>query len=230
MGRSPNLNRLAAAALAAALALTACGSGPGERALLPDPPGPPPEGMVLVPGGDYTIGSADGDPDEQPVHHVRLDPFYLDTREVTNGEFARFVETTGYRAEGDWQTFARAGEEQHPVVSVTWNDAVAYAAWAGKRLPTEAEWEVAARGGLEGEPFPNGGEILPGDATFNVEDDGSGARTTPVGSHRPNGYGLYDMAGNVWEWCADVYVEDAYARAATDNPHGPERGSSRRAS
>lgn len=219
--------RFRAVVVAAVLAFLGCGGQAGLAEPQPNPTGPPPDGMVLVPGGDYTIGAAGGDPDEGPAHRVRLDPFYLDAREVTNAGFARFVEATGYRAEGDWQAFARPGRELHPVVSVTWNDAAAYAAWAGKRLPTEAEWEVAARGGLDGKPYPNGDELLAEDATFNVDDDGSGARTTPAGSHRPNGYGLYDMAGNVWEWCADFYAEDGYARSVTENPRGPERGSSR---
>jgi sulfatase modifying factor 1 len=230
MGHFTNRTGLCVA-LAAALALAGCSSSgepaPDEAAARPDPTGPPIEGMVLVRGGVYAIGSEDGETDERPARRILLDPFYLDAREVTNAEFARFVEATGYRAEGEWKLFAGAGRERHPVVSVTWRDAAAFAAWAGKRLPTEAEWEAAARGGLEGKPYPNGDALAAEDATFEVEDDGSGARTTPAGSHRPNGYGLYDMAGNVWEWCADRYVEDAYARPPLHNPTGPERGASR---
>ena len=124
------MSRIGTAVVAVVLALSGCGGvEPAEPR--PNPQGPPPDGMVLVPGGDYTIGSDGGDPDEGPVHRVRLDPFYLDAREVTNAGFKRFVEATGYRAEGDWQAFARSGRELHPVVSVTWNDATAFAAWAG---------------------------------------------------------------------------------------------------
>lgn len=181
--------------------------------------------MVLVGGGIYTIGSEAGEDDERPVHRVVLDPYYIDAREVTNAEYARFVAATGYVGEGQWARYAGTGREQHPVASVTWNDANAYAAWAGKRLPTESEWEAAARGGLEGKAYPNGDE-LGDDATFGAF-DGMRIATTPVGSHRPNGYGLYDVAGNVWEWCSDAYAADAYARAETYDPKGPETGTAR---
>jgi formylglycine-generating enzyme required for sulfatase activity len=134
------------------------------------------------------------------------------------------------------------GKENHPVVHVSWDDAVAYAQWSGKRLPTEAEWEFAARGGLEGKPFVWGDEpvsesrpqanIWQGVFPYkNLANDGY-ERTAPVKSFAPNGYGLYDMAGNVWEWCSDWYSPDAYRqRAATaviDNPRGPERSQDRR--
>jgi formylglycine-generating enzyme required for sulfatase activity len=127
------------------------------------------------------------------------------------------------------------GLDDHPVVQVSWQDAVAYARWAGKRLPTEAEWEYAARGGLEGKRFPWGNEFRPGgkhmantwQGTFPVKDtaeDGF-AGTSPVKSYPPNGYGLYDMAGNVWQWCSDWYRADLHALAADkgccDNPPGP---------
>jgi formylglycine-generating enzyme required for sulfatase activity len=222
-----------AAAFAAAFALAA-GCGPAEGPPEPppaapraDPTGPPPAGMALVRGGTYEIGSDDGDPDELPVHRVELDPFYIDVREVTNAEFARFVAATGYRAEGQWERYAGRGRDAHPVVSVTWNDASAYAAWAGKRLPTESEWEAAARGGLEGRPFPNGDMLGADDATFGFVQEGLRTSTTPVGSHRPNAYGLYDVSGNAWEWCSDFYVADAYARAEARDPRGPDRGAAR---
>jgi formylglycine-generating enzyme required for sulfatase activity len=220
--------------MAAALALAAggCGTTPPEAPAVapavprPDPTGPAPAGMVLVHGGTYAVGSEDGDPDERPVHRVVLDPYYIDRYEVTNAEFARFAAATGYQGEGQWERYAGRGREQHPVVAVTWNDAAAYAAWVGKRLPTESEWEVAARGGLEGKAYPNGDELGPNDATFGTL-DGFKTSTTPVGSHRPNGYGLYDMAGNAWEWCSDYYAADAYARAESYNPRGPDRGAAR---
>ena len=128
------------------------------------------------------------------------------------------------------------GREQHPVVHVSWHDANAYAKWAGKRLPTEAEWEWAARGGLPGAKFTWGDELKPGDqwraniwqGQFpNDNTLGDGFRiTAPVKSFAPNGYGLYDMAGNVWEWCADWYRHDYYARSPRLNPQGPPQSES----
>jgi formylglycine-generating enzyme required for sulfatase activity len=199
---------------------------PDDRPLIPDPTGPPPPGMVLVRGGTYTVGSNSGDDDERPARRVVLDPFYLDAREVANADFARFVAETNYRAEGERRKYADPSRSDHPVVAVTWNDAVAYATWAGKRLPSEAEWEAAARGGLEGRLYPNGDQIGPADATFGALHSHD-PQTTAVGSHPPNGYGLHDMAGNVWEWCSDYYAPDAYLRGSARDPKGPERGSAR---
>jgi formylglycine-generating enzyme required for sulfatase activity len=125
-----------------------------------------------------------------------------------------------------------AGRERYPVVHVAWEDAVAYCKWAGKRLPTEAEWEYAARGGLQGARFVWGNEFNPGGKWMantwqgrfpseNIGEDGfKGAG--PVGSYQPNGFGLFDMAGNVWEWCADWYLPDYYARSPKENPPGPD--------
>ncbi len=183
--------------------------------------------MVLVHGGTYWMGSMVGDVDERPVHAVVLDPFFIDTREVTNDEFAEFVQATSYAPEGQWAQYAVRGRENCPVTAVTWNDAVAFAAWADKRLPTEAEWEIAARGGLEGSLYPNGDSLTPDEANFDNVFGDERTGTIPVGSKLPNGYGLYDTAGNVWEWCSDFYAPDAYARLPKYNPRGPEHGSSR---
>jgi formylglycine-generating enzyme required for sulfatase activity len=125
-----------------------------------------------------------------------------------------------------------AGRESHPVVHIAWEDALAYAAWAGKRLPTEAEWEYAARGGLEQKRYTWGDELKPHGRWManvwqgrfpqeNTLEDGY-ARTAPVGSYPANGYGLFDMAGNVWEWCQDWYRPDYYATSPSENPRGPE--------
>ena len=189
---------------------------------------PVPEGMVLIPAGEFQMGSVDGDNDEQPVHTVYVDAFFMDEHEVTNFEYKRFV-----LANPRWskdridRKFHRGhylehwngnnypnGKGNHPVVYVSWYAAMAYAGWVEKRLPTEAEWERAARGGLEGKKYPRGNVINPGRANYdhNVDD------TTPVKGYPHNGYGLYDMAGNVWEWCLDEYDENFYFRSPRENP------------
>lgn len=262
-----------------------------------------PPGMVWIPGGSFDLGCADprnlphGGPDPmndaRPIHRVVVDGFWMDETEVTNEEFAAFVDATGYvtvaertpSAEdfpgappenlvagsivftppptpvplrdgtgtahlrwwnympgADWQhplgpESSIEGRENDPVVQVAYEDALAYAEWSGKRLPTEAEWERAARGGLEGATYPWGNEFQPGDrwmantwqGQFPEENTAADGFTgiAPVGSYPPNGYGLYDMSGNVWEWCSDWYRPDTYAvqvRRARDgirNPQGP---------
>jgi formylglycine-generating enzyme required for sulfatase activity len=257
--------------------------------------GPP--GMVWIPGGEFTMGTdlELGWPDEKPAHRVQVDGFWMDQTEVTNAQFAVFVEATGYvttaekppvaeeilkqmppgtppppkeklvpgslvfqptQGPVDTRDFSQwwhwtpgaswrhpegpassiKGREDHPVVQVSWDDAAAYAKWAGKRLPTEAEWEFAARGGLEGKPYVWGDEppskgkprcnIWQGEFPWkNTAEDGY-ERTAPVKSYASNGYQLYDMAGNVWEWCADWYQRDLYRQRAGQgvvvNPTGPE--------
>jgi len=182
--------------------------------------------LVIVPAGDFLMGSVEGDPDayddEKPQHVVYLDAFWIDRTEVTNAMFERFVEETGHDA-GTWWRDEASGKPDHPVVIVSWHDAKAYCEWAGRRLPTEAEWEKAARG-TDGRVYPWGNE--PPDASRcnfnrNVGD------TTPVGKYSPKGdspYGAADMAGNVWEWVADWYDEDYYAVSPRDNPQGPSMG------
>jgi formylglycine-generating enzyme required for sulfatase activity len=256
--------------------------------------------MVLVPGGTFMMGSeADyAFPNEKPAHRVTVAPFYLDTEPVTNAEFAKFIEGTGYRTVAeravDWEELQKQvppgtprppdemlapgslvfrptdgpvdlrdmsrwwiwttgaswrhpegpgstlnGREDHPVVQVSFEDAQAYAAWAGKRLPTEAEWEFASRGGLEDQRFAWGNEENPGGKFMvnrwtgkfpyhNDQKDGF-AGTAPVGSFPANAYGLFDMAGNVWNWCSDLYRADTFAARAGDkkaccDPRGPLTG------
>lgn len=190
--------------------------------------------MVVIPAGEFLMGSESGYPNERPVHPVFIDAFALAQHPVTNTQYERFVRETGHRvpylddprAEAtNWDREARtypAGHAQHPVVLVSWHDAHTYCEWAGGRLPTEAEWEKAARGGLEGRPYPWGDEIDPSLANY---DNRNG--TTLVGSYLPNGYGLHDMAGNVWEWVGDWYNATYYPRSPQRNPQGPEKGSVR---
>ncbi len=180
--------------------------------------------MVLIPAGEFQMGSSDGNDDEKPVHTVYLDAFYMDVYEATNAQYKKFMDATEHSAPKSWSDSDFNAPNQ-PVVGVTWHDAVAYAKWAGKRLPTEAEWEKAARGGLEGKKYPWGNSISHANANYY----GIGGRDrweymAPVGSFAPNGYGLYDMAGNVWEWCADWYDGEYYVNSPRRNPTGPSSG------
>ncbi len=261
------------------------------------PPAAPP-GMVLIPGGEFLMGSEEAyaAPNEKPAHRVRISSFFMDERPVTNKEFVKFVDATGYRTVAerpvDWEEIKKQlpegtpkppdhvlqpgslvfrptdgpvpldnmarwwvwtvganwrhpegpgsnleGRWDHPVVQVAWEDAVAYANWAGKRLPTEAEWEFAARGGLEGKRYAWGDEEIVGEKYrtnrwtgqfpyLNDKSDGYEG-TSPVGTFPPNGYGLYDMGGNVWNWCSDIYHGTSHAqKSATGqmccDPQGPE--------
>lgn len=185
--------------------------------------------MVLIPAGEFQMGSDDGDSDEKPVHTVYLDAFYMDVYEVTNAQYKKFMDATGHKAPEYWDD-SRFNDPKQPVVGVSWYDAKAYADWAGKRLPTEAEWEKAARGGLIGKKYPWGNGIGPNAANYRgVSRDSRDVwkYTAPVGKFPPNDYGLYDMAGNVWEWCADWYDKSYYARSPRRNPTGPNSGSRR---
>jgi len=251
-------------------------------ALCEDYGGLPPEaqtphaGMVRLPGGRMTMGSDVHYAEEARTHEVTLDGFWIDRHDVTNAQFARFVEATGYLTvaermpdlarhpdlppamrvpgsavfimpaagrQGHWRYVAGANwrhpegpgsdirqRANHPVVHVAYEDALAYARWLGRELPTEAQWEYAARGGLEGATYVWGNEFAPkGQAMANTWEgpfpmlntgaDGY-AGTAPVGCFAPNGFGLYDMAGNVWQWTATWY-RPAHPAGARHNPAGP---------
>lgn len=244
-------------------------------------------GTVLIPAGPFRMGGDDTDafPDdgEGPVREVSVAAFRIDTKAVTNAQFATFVKATGYQTDAErfgwsyvfhlfvrgeaahrvldgqvpgapwwlpveaasWRAPEGPGSDvtrraNHPVVHVSWNDATAYAAWAGKRLPTEAEWEKAARGGLDQARFPWGDEFTPrgqhrcntwqGDfPRRNTGDDGH-LGTAPVNAFRPNGHGLYNTSGNVWEWCADWFSADWHTEASPAtrvDPAGPPAGTTR---
>jgi formylglycine-generating enzyme len=236
------------------------------------------EAMVGLPGGEFLMGSEDrlaypGD-GEGPVRRIRLSAFSIDACAVTNEQFGRFVEETGYVTETErfgwsfvfagllpddfpptraaaqapwWRQVEGAdwrhpegpdsdlkGREGHPVLHVTWKDAAAYASSGGKRLPTEAEWEYAARGGLEGQPYPWGDELEPdGEHRMNVW-QGAFPRentsadgyygTCPADAYPPNALGLHNMTGNTWEWCADWFSPDFHTRDRRTNPRGPQAG------
>ena len=225
-----------------------------------------PEGMVFVGAGEFIMGSPEGEglDNEHPQRTVYLDAFYIGKYEVTNEQFAQFVDATGYTTDAetagwgwawtgeDWEEVEGAdwrhprgpgssieGKMDHPVVQVSWNDADAYCQWAGVRLPTEAEWEKAARG-TDGREYPWGNSAPDGSklnyCDVNCElawkdssvDDGY-TDTAPVGHYEAgkSPYGAYDMAGNVWEWVADWYDADYYSKAPERNPQGPDSGEKR---
>jgi formylglycine-generating enzyme required for sulfatase activity len=178
--------------------------------------------MVLVPAGPFTRGSDHGAPDEGPARTIHLAPFLVDRHEVTVFQFSRHAAATG-RAMPEQPS---SSNDRHPVVNVTWGEAAAYAAWAGKCLPTEAQWEKAARG-TDAREFPWGNEP-PAEDRARIRDPGTEG-TSSVGSY-PGGrspYGVLDMVGNAWEWCADWYAADAFALAPERDPIGPVEGTSR---
>jgi len=215
-------------------------------------------GMVLIPRGTFMMGDADGQDMEKPVHAVEVSSFYMDKYEVTLEDYGKFVDATKYvtdaeknggsiiydgkdfkKTEGvNWRFDALGNphteeEKNQPVTHLSWNDASAYAEWAGKRLPTEAEWEYAARGGEKGDKFAWGVDPLSKEVVANVSDesyikvvkwpyfeeyDDGFTLASPVGSFAPNAFGLYDMAGNAWEWCADYFDETYYNRSTKKNP------------
>jgi formylglycine-generating enzyme required for sulfatase activity len=262
------------------------------------PKGVAPEGMVWIPGGEFSMGSDSAHDsmcsmpgltsDAQPIHRVYVDGFWMDRTELTNAQFEAFVKATRYvtvaertptaaefpgappenlvagstvftptphpvalndhflwwryQKGADWRhptgpDSSIKGRENYPVVHLAYEDAQAYARWAGKRLPTEAEWEFAARGGEAGKLYPWGDELRPGgkwaaniyEGRFPVSDSGDDgyAGVAPVGQYSPNRYGLFDVSGNVWEWVSDWYRPDYFAELAKSgqvarNPQGPD--------
>jgi formylglycine-generating enzyme required for sulfatase activity len=187
----------------------------------------PPDTMVLIPGGEYVIGDDQGFPDQRPAHKVKLRSFFIDIHEVTNAQYKVFLEATGHRLPLFWND-SSYNKPHLPVSGVSWDDALAYCRWAGKRLPTEAEWEAAARGGLAGENYPWEGAIKEEKANYRANLDKKPEGIKSIGQYPPNGYGLYDMAGNVYEWCTDYYSPNIYADSSKwYNPTGGEDGKAR---
>jgi formylglycine-generating enzyme required for sulfatase activity len=236
------------------VALIGAGAGPATQPADDKHPG-----MVHVPAGTFKMGTDSGYPYEGPVHEVSLKGFWIDVHEVTVAQFAEFVKATGYVTEaekfgwsgvfvpekhewtkGDGANWkhpegpASEAKPDEPVVHVSFADVTAYPNWAGKRLPTEAEFEYAARGGLDGKRYAWGDDLRPDgkflantwQGVFPNEDKGEDRfkQRAPVGSFPANGYGLYDMTGNVWEWCSDFFSENYYNESPKDNPAGPAAG------
>lgn len=191
--------------------------------------------MVLIPAGEFKMGSRSGAGDEQPVHTVYVDAFYIDKHEVTNAEYHKFMEDTGFKAPKEWGNPALS-RSNHPVVSVTWHEASSYCQWAGKRLPTEAEWEKAAKS-ADDRMYPWGNDPPDASGRFranydpgNLIEDGH-KFTSPAGSFS-NGatdFGIVDMSGNIQEWCADWYAPNYYTKSqGAKNPRGPASGTGKR--
>jgi len=188
--------------------------------------------LVSIPAGEFDMGSNDGDSDEKPVHSVRLTKaFWLGKYPVTNAEYQRFLEANSKAQPPSYWTDSRFNDPQQPVVGVSWDDAQAYCVWAGCRLPTEAEWEYACRAGTR-TAFYFGESLSSKQANFDGNYPYGGAekgpylqKTSPVGSYQPNKFGLYDMHGNVWEWCQDWY--GPYPKGSVTDPPGVMKVESR---
>jgi len=213
----------------------------------------PPPGMVLIPAGEFVMGTSEEQIEkylkehrdwkrewlepEKPDHKVRLDAFFMDAHLVTNAQYALFLNGCGkvndedgneliyqhdwgvHKVNGDWKP--QKGFEKHPIINVTWYGARQYAQWADKQLPTEAQWEKAARGGKGLEYATQDGTLNPQLANYS---ESKIKKTMPVGQYPPNPYGLYDMSGNVWEWCYDWYHEEYYKNSPDKNPTGSSKG------
>ena len=173
--------------------------------------------MVLVPAGTFLMGSEEMQ-HAQPIHEVEISDFYMDTYEVTVGQYRRFTDLTGYEY-NDWAEVANfSPTEQHPMIFVTWYDAMAYCVWAKKRLPTEAEWEYAARGGLARRSYPWGSIINQQQANYTDFDNDANRLLQSVGNFPANGYGLHDLSGNVFEWCLDTFDDKFYQNSRQKDP------------
>ncbi len=214
--------------------------------------------LARIPAGEFLMGAADAAEDERPIHRVYVSEFFVGRFPVTNDEYARFVRATGYRAPAvrelpmvargarestfrelsaayAWEgTTPPAGRGSHPVVLITCEDAASYCAWMTValkrvvRLPTEAEWEKAARGGIEGRKYPWGNDIDLSQGNFLSDAAVKRQKGTRVtGTYAPNAYGVYDVAGNVWEWVSDWYGADYYGLGESRDPRGPASGTMR---
>ncbi len=189
-----------------------------------------PPGMALIPAGSFTMGAVSGefDGDETPPHVVYLDDYYVDVAEVTNAQYARFANGSGYQTDAEkagdsttWRSFNSPDRQRFPAIFVSWNDAVRYCAWAGKRLPTEAEWEKAARGAAK-RIYPWGDAF--DDKYANTADAGIGQPVAVASHSAQSPYGLYDAVGNVWELVQDWYGGGYYTDSPRANPRGPSAG------
>jgi formylglycine-generating enzyme required for sulfatase activity len=184
--------------------------------------------MALVPAGEFTMGSTMST-DEQPVHRVYLDAFYMDKYHVTVEQYAKYLEATDMEAPPEWNIMNQPQHQKRPVVNVSWFDAATYCKWAGKRLPSEAEWEKAARG-TDGRLYPWGNEPPTRlHANFGKKQWANHMALVPVGMFEmgKSPYGIYDMAGNAWEWVNDWYDHDYYKKSPAKNPQGPATGKSK---
>jgi len=180
------------------------------------------DGMVFVKGGTFQMGSNTGHANEAPAHSVTVSDFYIDKYEVTVKQYREFCNATG-RAMPEAPSWG--WHDDHPIVNVSWFDADSYANWVGKQLPTEAEWEYAAKGGNQSKGFEYSGSsklVEVGWCSIN-----SFNQTHPVGQLYSNEIGIHDMTGNAMEWCSDWYAKDYYSISPSDNPQGPRSGSDR---